>query len=118
VDARIPAVQSAPVKWICIVLLAGCQKDSGPAHDPAYVQDVERICNVVERSGAAGLDLADRNYLTATWLGENLASATGRTLLAGIQPLDPPDKARALEMEAARVGITVCPLAADWKRVR
>jgi hypothetical protein len=118
VDATIPAVQSAPVKWICIVLLAACQKDSGGDFDPAYVRDVERLCNVVEMSGAAGMELADRTYVTATWLGQNLESPAGKALLAAIQPLDAANKAKALETEAGRVGIASCPLAADWKRPR
>ena|SRR5687768_18462 len=106
------------MKWVILTLLVGCQREVQPAStdDPAYARDVDRICNVVERSGAAGMELAERTYLTATWLGSNLESPAGRALLAGIQPLDDANKARALELEATRIGVTSCPLVGELRR--
>src|SRR5690349_2992356 len=88
-------VQCAGMKWVILTLLAACQREVPPAStdDPGYTRDVDRICDVLERSGATGMELADRNYLTATWLGANLESAPGRALLAAIQPLDDANKA-------------------------
>ena len=106
------------MKWVILTLLVACQRDVQPAStdDPAYSRDVDRICHVVERSGARGMELAERTYLTATWLGTNLESPAGRALLAAIQPLDNANKARALEMEATRIGIANCPLVTELRR--
>lgn len=104
------------VGWpLAVACAAACQHGGDDAVDPAYARDVDRICNVVERAGAAGTDLNDRTYLTATWLGSNLESTAGRALLTALQPLSARDKANALETEARRAGLPGCPLAADWR---
>jgi hypothetical protein len=105
------------MKWVTLTLLVACRRDAPPAStdDPAYVRDVDRICNVVAWSGAQGMELAERTYLTATWLGSNLESSAGRALLAAIQPLDNANKANALQQEATRVAIPNCPLVTELR---
>lgn len=83
--------------------------------DGPYAADVEKICNVVARSGGDKQEGADRNYLIATWLGANLTTPESRKFLAKIQPLVGEQKATAIEAEAKRVGLTECPLAAEWR---
>jgi hypothetical protein len=85
---------------------------------PAYQRDVERICDVVTRAGAAGLSRNDQTYLTATWLSQNLESDDARGFLARIRSLDGAAKADALDGEARRAGLTRCALADDWRQAR
>jgi hypothetical protein len=84
--------------------------------DGPYAADIEKICNVVARSGGDKEVGADRNYLIATWLGANLETPESRKFLARIQPLVGEQKATAIEAEATRVGLTECPLANEWRK--
>lgn len=127
------------MKWICFALLVGltgCQdKASAPAassaatgsaaasgpggpSEPAYKADIENLCDVLVRSNAADLDINDRTYVVATWLSQNLKTDASRKFLAQIQPLGGEQKAKALEAEAKRVGLTSCALADEWRRPR
>ncbi len=112
------------MKWWLVVCLVACGKSSAkdePEEQPPakvvapYVGDIENLCNVVERSGSTDLEPNDRIYKTATWLAGNLKTEDARKFLAKIQPLDREAKATALETEAKRVGLTGCPLAAEWR---
>jgi hypothetical protein len=116
--------------WI-VILLAACEgspsklDDNAPAPKPvaqpakltpSYKSDIENLCGVMTRSGAADHDYADRTYLIATWLSGHLTTQDARTFLANIQPLTGETKAKALEDEAARVGLSGCALAAEWRK--
>ncbi|MBS1121513.1 MAG: mucin-associated surface protein [Deltaproteobacteria bacterium] len=98
----------------------GCQKGDGAGAptrtDGPYAGDIEKLCNVVVRSGGDKEVGADRNFLIATWLGANLETPESRKFLARIQPLVGEQKATAIEAEAKRVGLTGCPLADEWRK--
>ncbi|CAN5670918.1 hypothetical protein BH11MYX1_BH11MYX1_03410 [soil metagenome] len=81
-----------------------------------YKLDIENLCNVLQRSGADQEAPAARNALIAMWLGPNIKTTAGHAFLVQIQPLQGVDKAKALEDEATRVGITSCPLAVEWRQ--
>lgn len=83
--------------------------------DPAYARDVDRLCDVIAKSGAAELPVNDRTFRTATWLAKNFETSQARALLVRIGPLDGAAKADALDAEAKRVGLARCPLANDWR---
>ena len=97
-------------------LACGRDQPAGPEGVAAgYARDVEKLCDVVARSGAVSHDGNDRVFLVASWLGENLETADARSLLARIQPLEGEAKAEALEREARRVGLAGCALAGEWR---
>ena len=87
---------------------------TGPIADD-YRADIENLCDVLKRSGADQLEPAQRNPTIAMWLGPNIKTAAGHDFLVKIGPMQGPDKAKALEDEATRVGIAACPLAAEWR---
>lgn len=117
-------------RWLVVVLwLVGCEAkpsrldDNGPPEPPpptpvtrSYKADIENLCDVVSRSGAADHDYNDRTYLIATWLSGHLTTQEARTFLQNIQPLKGEPKAKALEAEATRVGLAGCALAAEWRK--
>jgi hypothetical protein len=88
----------------------------GAPVSPEYAADIEKLCDVVKRSGAEKHEPNDRMYLIATWLGANLTTAEARKFLATIQPLRGNAKADALEAEGKRVGLAGCALAAEWRK--
>ena len=81
-----------------------------------YKSDIENLCDVMKRSGADQLSPSEQQPAIAMWLGPNIKSDQGHKFLVSIAPLQGMDKAKALEDEAARVGIANCPLAAEWKK--
>lgn len=98
-------------------LVVACKKDApAPEVDPAYRDDVERICEVERLSGM--LDRPDENpqYVTAMWLGDNIQTPEARKFLAELSPLVGVDKAKRLREEATRVGLGSCVLAATWEK--
>ena len=116
--------------WILVAILGCSSRDSSappapaPAlvHEPSlvadtpYGKDIEKLCDVLARSGADQHEGADRNYLVATWLGANLQTPESRQFLAKIQPLVGEPKAAAIESEAKRVGLASCELANEWRK--
>lgn len=107
-------------QWLSRVVLVGLVACGGTpepsATPPAYTADIEKLCDVVKRSGAQDHEPNDRVYLIATWLGANLTTAEARKFLADIQPLKGNAKADALDAEARRVGLPSCALSAEWRR--
>jgi hypothetical protein len=107
------------MKSIWFVALLGCSRDTPPepvqgtGSGSGYTSDIDNLCNVMERSGAAGK--SDRMFVSATWLGQHTTTQDGRKFLARIQTLDGAAKADALDAEARRLGLPGCPLAADWR---
>jgi len=106
------------ITYLSIALLAcgSSAATEGPAKvDAAYTGDIEKLCDVVARSGSTDLDPNDRVFKIATWLGGNLQTGDARKFLAKIQPLTGVAKADALDAEAKRVGLASCALAAEWR---
>ncbi len=110
--------------WLPFVIACGNSSSSPPKDEPPatvnaeYKADIDALCNVIERSGAAELDPNDRTMKTATWLGTNLVSQDGRKFLAKLSQIKGAEKADALDAEAKRVGLDGCPLSAEWRKPR
>ncbi|MFT3694751.1 MAG: hypothetical protein QM831_16500 [Kofleriaceae bacterium] len=81
-----------------------------------YKTDIENLCDVMKRSGADQLSEGERQPVIAMWLGPNIKTTAGHDFLVKIAPLQGAEKAKALDDEATRVGITSCPLSAEWRR--
>jgi hypothetical protein len=106
------------MKWIaCLVVAAACQRSTGeaPSVPPDYRLDIERLCDVMARSGADQLPDGDRTVVSSQWLTKNLTTPAVHDFLVRIQPLEGDPKAQALLDEARRVGLATCPLAAEWR---
>lgn len=97
------------------LLAAACQRGAGDSVAPAYRTDVENICDAEARSGALKEDPNQRAMLVAAWIGPRLQTDEARKFVAGLSPMKPKDKGDALRREAARVGLSTCPLAETWK---
>jgi hypothetical protein len=106
---------------LALVAAVACQSSDKEAPitavDAAYKADIEALCDVVNRSGTAGMDVNDRTMKIATWLGSNLQTKDARQFLAKIRPIKGPAKGDAIDAEAKRLGIAACPLAAEWRAV-
>ncbi|MEO8698876.1 MAG: hypothetical protein ABI867_02500 [Kofleriaceae bacterium] len=109
------------MKSIWFLAVLGCGRDT-PAEPvqqgsgSGYTADIDNLCNVMERSGAA--TKPERTFVSATWLGQHITTQEGRRFLARIQTLTGEPKAAALEAEATRVGLSGCPLAGDWRAAK
>lgn len=79
-----------------------------------YATDLDNICHAIERSGASGVSNYDRVVMSAQWLGNALTTDAGRNFMAQFASMDPNTKGESLRLEAARVGVDECPLAAEW----
>lgn len=78
-------------------------------------RDLDRICNVVERSGASALPEGEQVMATLQWLPANIESESGREFLASIAQLEGDAKADALDAGARKVGLSDCPTALLWR---
>ena len=111
------------MKWSVLLALAlvGC-KSNKPTPPPArpvldaYRTDIANLCDAVKLSGADKVQDDQRIPLIAMWLGPNIKTQEGRDFLVHIQPLTGEPKAKALEDEAHRVGLSGCALAAEWRK--
>ncbi|HEU5055733.1 MAG TPA: hypothetical protein VFU21_04385 [Kofleriaceae bacterium] len=103
---------------VCLLAAAApaCQRGSDSA-SPAYRADIENICDAEARSGALAPDQDPnrRAFVVATWLPGRIRSDEGRQFLGSLQKLSGGAKGDALRREAARVGLSACPLAETWK---
>lgn len=104
---------------LAVVAAVACQSSEKAAPntsvDAAYKADIEALCDVVNRSGTAEMDPADRTMQVATWLGSNLKTQDARKFLSKIRPIKGPAKGDAIDAEAKRLGIPSCPLATEWR---
>jgi hypothetical protein len=104
---------------LLLVLLAAapaCQRGSDSVSQK-YRADIENICDAEARSGALAPDQDPnrRALVVATWLPGRIQSDEGRQFLGSLQKLGGGAKGDALRREAARVGLSGCPLAETWK---
>lgn len=108
------ATSASPVDEVVAVAAKGESGSAVPLSPLAA--DIDNICNVIARSGADSAPPGERSVQTAIWLGKNVVSAEGNAFLGQIQPLQGAAKADALEAKALDVGLTGCPLAAEWRK--
>ena len=95
---------------------AACQRGSASVPEK-YRADIENICDAEARSGALAPDQDPnrRAIVVATWLPGHIQTDQGRQFLGSLQKLNGAGKGDALRGEAARVGLSGCPLADTWK---
>ena len=110
--------------WFVFLVACGNSSSSPPKDEPPaavnaeYKADLEAICDVVERSGATTLEGNERAMTTATWLGTNLKTQEARKFLSKLRQVKGAEKGDVLDAEAIRVGMSGCPLAAEWRKPR
>jgi hypothetical protein len=80
-------------------------------------RDLERICNVLTYAGVVGKTANEQLDAIVEWLPSNIESEDGRTFLGSIAELGWGPKADALDAAAGKVGLTSCPLAAEWRKI-
>ncbi|HUS66205.1 MAG TPA: hypothetical protein VMZ28_16745 [Kofleriaceae bacterium] len=100
---------------VLCLLVAACQRGAGDSVAPAYRTDLENICDAEARSGALQQDPNQRATHVAMWLGPRVQTDEARKFLAGLGAMPAKDKGDVLRREAARVGLSTCPLAETWK---
>ena len=99
-----------------VLLVAACQS-GGDSVSTEYRTDIENICDAEVRSGALAPDQDPnrRAFVVARWLAGRIQTDDGRHFLGSLQKLKGGEKGNALRREAARVGLSSCPLAETWK---
>jgi hypothetical protein len=105
------------ITWLIagLAVVAGCQRSGGSTVSETYRGDIERLCDVVARSGADRLPAGERTLAIANWLASNLETREAHDYLIRIQPLTGEPKAAALDAEARRTGLARCALAGEWR---
>ena len=95
------------MRFASVLLLCACSSPRA---------DFEAFCHAHERAGIVETDAAgDKAVKIARFLGDNLKTPEAKGFLAKLPTLDPKDKAKALTAEAAKYGVSPCPLAdATW----
>jgi hypothetical protein len=101
---------------IAAIAATACQQGEprSPPVDPAYAQDISRICNAEELSGAKEQPEGARQMAVAEWLGPAIETEQAREFLAVLTEFTGAAKAKRLRDEAKRVGLGDCALAASW----
>jgi hypothetical protein len=102
------------MKWLHAALVIAACHGEAPAN-PEYARDIATLCDVVCLSGADRVPAQARGPMIAMWLGPHLKTEQAHDFLVSIQPLEGEPKARALESEAHRAGLSGCALAAEWR---
>ncbi len=108
---------------LCAAACGGESQDSASASAPApaassdaaYHEDVRRICNAEELSGALEEDPNRRAIIVAQWLGNNVVTQEARSLLAQQARLPPKGKRELLLAEAKKAGLPGCKTAEAWQ---
>jgi hypothetical protein len=111
---------------LCLLAIGACgssksDADKASATTPkdeatlSYHDDVRRICNAEELSGALAEEENRRSMVVAMWLGSNLVTQQARDLLAKQAPLPPAEKRALLLGEARAAGLDACKTAEAWQ---
>ena len=119
------------MKWTVYFVLAAAACQSGeakeapanttivqlprPAVTDGYRADFHTLCDVVHLSGADQRASEERWPIIAMYLGQQIKTDEAHDFLVAIQPLAGEAKALALETESRRVGLSSCPLVAEWR---
>lgn len=93
--------------WVVIVaaiIPIGCNPVSS---------DFDNLCHAQERSGSTGTTPED--YANAMrWADRAMRTQEARGAVGRLATMAPNDKAAFLRAEAAKVGVSPCPLADSW----
>ena len=75
--------------------------------------DFDNLCHAQERSGSTGTTAED--YANAMrWADRAIKTQEVRGVAARLATMSPYDKAKFLRAEAAKSGVSPCPLADSW----
>lgn len=75
--------------------------------------DFDNLCHAQERSGATGATPED--YANAMrWADRAMRTQEARGVVGRLATMSPYDKGTFLRAEAAKVGVSPCPLADSW----
>lgn len=75
--------------------------------------DFDNLCHAQERSGSTGTTPED--YANAMrWADRAMRTQEARGVVGRLSNMSPYDKAALLRAEAAKAGVTSCPLADSW----
>lgn len=92
--------------------LLGCKGDK--VDDTAaieYAEDIKRVCNAKELSGASNADPTQAPMMMATFLKGALTTKKAQELMANMASMTPSAKTSTLRDEAKKAGLASCPLA-------
>lgn len=103
-------------KLTLTLLLASslCSCKGKPTDDAAavdYAEDIKRVCNAKELSGAANANPSEAPMLMATYLKGALTTKKAMDLMASMASLTPSARSAKLREEAKKAGLATCPLA-------
>jgi hypothetical protein len=74
--------------------------------------DFDDICHAEERVELTGVsNPAEKAMKLSFWLQRRLRTSTAKDFLAKLATMDPADKGNALRAEAAKHGVSPCPIA-------
>jgi hypothetical protein len=92
----------------CVVVVAGIAMACNPVKS-----DFDNLCHAQQRSGAMGT--APEDYANAMrWADRAMRTQEARGVVGRLATMSPHDKGVFLRAEAAKVGVTPCPLADSW----
>jgi hypothetical protein len=75
--------------------------------------DFDNLCHAQERSGSTGTTAED--YANALrWADRSMRTQEARGVVGRLASMAPSDKATLLRAEAAKAGVSPCPLADSW----
>jgi hypothetical protein len=76
--------------------------------------DFDNVCNSEARVGATGKTPEDYNK-AMKWAAANVKTDEVKKFMGSLATIDPSSKAGALRQEAAKAGVSPCPLADSWE---
>jgi hypothetical protein len=93
-------------RWLLVpaLLAVGCNQQKS---------DFDNLCRAEERSGSTGKTPED--YANALrWADRAMRTQDARGVVARLDTMSPYDKGQYLRAEAAKAGVSPCPLADSW----
>jgi hypothetical protein len=92
---------------MAFAVVAGCADEK---------TDFENICHAEKRSAATGKTKDDVNA-AMRWAAASIHAETTKAFMGSLGARVPSERAKALREEAARFGVSPCPLADSWGAV-
>jgi hypothetical protein len=95
-------------RWFAVVagFIVGCNP---------VKSDFDNLCHAQERSGSTGTTPED--YANAMrWADRAMRTQEARGVVGRLATMSPNDKGVFLRAEAAKAGVSPCPLADSWSR--
>jgi hypothetical protein len=93
----------------CVVVVAGI---AAMACNPVK-SDFDNLCHAAARSGSMGTSAEDQAN-AMRWADRAMRTQEARGVIGRLATMSPSDKSVFLRAEAAKVGVSPCPLADSW----